>query len=642
MAKAGSVEIDLRANTARLRSDIGKAKRSIKGFSTSATKSFRAMRSSMSRMSAGFASLAAKIIAVAGPAAMGLLIKSSLATQDALGKTADKLGIAAQSLAGFRLAAELAGVEQKTLEKSVQNMVRTIGDASDGLDTYAKWYARLGLNIDELKKKDPEQQFYAVADSLKNLSSNTERVSAAYAIFGGRGTAVLNMLEQGTDAIKGYVTEASNLGVALSRIDIKQIENANDAMTRAKKATEGFGNQLALQLAPALEALANSYVENAGGLDAMEKTAKKMVGGMVSGIGFVMDAWRGLRVSIHGLTVLFAKAGEAIIGTVYRIAEGWRLLSNLIPGVNIAPLTTLNGVLVQAETNTKAMVAAMEKAVGEESPSVLLMKQWEAVKLAAEEAATAQIAAAAARREENSSGDGEGGTLTEKQMEAEIAAAEAHTAAMLVITTKAANDQLKLKTDTAKKSADVDRTMYQSAIGFMQRLAKDNKAVAYILIAVQAFKAAKDIQIQATAARAMVLAYGQVEAAAHSAMFNYGAAAAAVARSVSAAAAITATAALSTGFVLGSAALDASQVNETGTSASTEQPTTTTTSPINPVINEAAGTSTASSGSITINVNGVITDEIMQDLVIPAIQDAANDKDIILFSNDSRQAQELT
>ena len=43
-----------------------------------------------------------------------------------------------------------------------------------------------------------------------------------------------------------------------------------------------------------------------------------------------------------------------------------------------------------------------------------------------------------------------------------------------------------------------------------------------------------------------------------------------------------------------------------------------------------------------INVNGVVTDEIIQDLLSPAIQDSVDNKDVILFRSDSRQALELT
>lgn len=46
-------------------------------------------------------------------------------------------------------------------------------------------------------------------------------------------------------------------------------------------------------------------------------------------------------------------------------------------------------------------------------------------------------------------------------------------------------------------------------------------------------------------------------------------------------------------------------------------------------------------GTITINVNGVITEEILEDLMIPAIQDAVNERDVILIRDDSRQALEL-
>lgn len=185
---------------------------------------------------------------------------------------------------------------------------------------------------------------------------------------------------------------------------------------------------------------------------------------------------------------------------------------------------------------------------------------------------------------------------------------------------------------------------YTSGIRLLQRFAADNKAAALILIGIQTAKAVKDIQIQAKVASANVYALGQVEAAAHRAYFNYGAAAAAEARAAAAIGAIESAAGVATAFTLATGAFDLADATRSDSAISTPGAT-----PFRPVFTDdadqtfqAESQGSVSRGTITINVNGVVTDEIVQDLIVPAIQDATNDKDVILFRNDSRQALEIT
>lgn len=104
-----------------------------------------------------------------------------------------------------------------------------------------------------------------------------------------------------------------------------------------------------------------------------------------------------------------------------------------------------------------------------------------------------------------------------------------------------------------------EQLAYDQGVGLLRRFAKDNKAIATLLIGIQTAKAVKDISIQSTAASAQVLAYGKVEAAAilaASAGTATGAAAAAVARSVAAAGEIQASAKIATGLAIASGAVD--------------------------------------------------------------------------------------
>jgi len=129
--------------------------------------------------------------ATAGVAAAAALTKASMTSIDALAKTSDRLGIATEQLAGLQHAAALAGVENRTLEKSLQNLAVGVSDAADGTGVAKDALLELGLNAAILEKMPLDKQMLAVADAMKNVETQTERVRIATDLFGARGVAVL-------------------------------------------------------------------------------------------------------------------------------------------------------------------------------------------------------------------------------------------------------------------------------------------------------------------------------------------------------------------------------------------------------------------------------------------------------------------
>ena len=227
MATIGSLNIDLTMKTARLSSDIGKAKKKTASFRNSIQRDMRKIQNAAT--SAGKS--IAKIGVIAGAAAIGgltLLVNKSIEMNDELAKTADKLGVTTKELAGLRHAADLTGVSNQAFSKGLQNMVKTIRDAGDGLATYKRTYDRLGLSIDELQKLNPAEQFIKVAEAISKVENNTQRVGAAYDVFGGRATALINTVNLGTEGLQAMIQEAEDLGIALNRVDSAKIEEAKD------------------------------------------------------------------------------------------------------------------------------------------------------------------------------------------------------------------------------------------------------------------------------------------------------------------------------------------------------------------------------------------------------------------------------
>ena len=138
----------------------------------------------------------------AGIAAGVALTKASMESVDALAKTSDRLGIATEKLAGLQHAASLAGVENKTLEKSLQNLAVGVSDAADGTGVAKDALIELGLSAGVLEKLPLDQQLNVVADAMQGVTTQADKVRIATELFGARGVSVLNMIGEGSENLK--------------------------------------------------------------------------------------------------------------------------------------------------------------------------------------------------------------------------------------------------------------------------------------------------------------------------------------------------------------------------------------------------------------------------------------------------------
>lgn len=240
------------------------------------------------------------VIAVGAVAALAALTKAAFTSIDALAKTADVIGISTEALAGFQLQAELTGVATGKIEKSLEKMVKNIGQASTGFGEAARTFQNLGIEAAALAQMKTEDQFILIAEEISQLSTHAERAAAAYEIFGRAGIALLPILSQGAEGIRKAREEAIKFGTAVSRVDAAKIEAANDAITRLKFLLKGIGAILADTLAPVVENIAKDFVSFATsgeGIKANLLTAIRAVAEEMGALADVMLEIRKISIS---------------------------------------------------------------------------------------------------------------------------------------------------------------------------------------------------------------------------------------------------------------------------------------------------------------------------------------------------------
>lgn len=194
----------------------------------------------------------------AGAGSLLYILKQTGDEMDRLGKSALRLGIGTESLAGFQLAAKLSGIEVNALEKSIQRMLQGIGDSNRGFGQAAQAFEDIGIDVRELKRLRPEEQFIAIREALDGIQDNSERISAATQIFGGRGVQALQL---SVDTLKLSMEDIRKSGLAVTREEVARIEAANDAVTRLETAWMGVKSIVATQVAPEVEAVVSELRE---------------------------------------------------------------------------------------------------------------------------------------------------------------------------------------------------------------------------------------------------------------------------------------------------------------------------------------------------------------------------------------------
>jgi len=251
------------------------------------------------------------LVALGGVTSLGLLIKQSMQLADETGKYADRLGIGVKELTGLGFAAKLTGTNTQVMNRALEKMIINLGRASADGGELEKKLQRIGLDIEKLKRMQAGAQFIAIADAMSKMSSKIERAAIASEIFGRSGARMLNLLEGSKGSIKDLIKEADLLGITLSRMEIKQIENANDMIERMKLLLTAVGLQLSRIVAPWISELGERLIAAANDGDTFKnKISKALEAAITRGALFLeilANIGAGFKISGIGLAIDFAK-----------------------------------------------------------------------------------------------------------------------------------------------------------------------------------------------------------------------------------------------------------------------------------------------------------------------------------------------
>lgn len=233
------------------------------GLKANIDKGVRAIQAKMKALSGSLTTMGTALTAAGGAVLAPLAAATAAfsAQGDAVEKMAARTGLSAEAISELSFAAGQSGTSIETLEKGIRKMQDTIIGAADGTQSQIDALAALGLSVDDLKNKSPEEQFMLLSSAIGSISDPAERTSRAMDIFGKSGTELLPMFAAGADGIAALREEAKKLGHQLTTEDAAAAAALNDSWGRVSATLKGITLQVGAALAPTITELSNTLAE---------------------------------------------------------------------------------------------------------------------------------------------------------------------------------------------------------------------------------------------------------------------------------------------------------------------------------------------------------------------------------------------
>ena len=201
----------------------------------------------------------------AAAAGVALAFKSVVDQTGDLADLGKVLDISAQSLLNLQRSAQLAGIDAGELNQALFRLRGNLGDALvKGAGPAKEALDRLGLSARELSTIPADQQIAKITESLRLIQNPAERAALSIDLLGKQGPRLLEV----ADNAARLAEQAEKMGLALSDIEVRNLELAGDAIDELSFIAKDTLTKALAQLAPYVIALVDNFkasLDEAGG-----------------------------------------------------------------------------------------------------------------------------------------------------------------------------------------------------------------------------------------------------------------------------------------------------------------------------------------------------------------------------------------
>lgn len=267
---------------------------------------------------------------------------------DQFDKMTLRTGLSTEALSEYAHAAEMCGASISDVEGAMRSMAAQLVAAQNGSSRAQKAFSILGLSVDAIAGRSPEEQFDAIARAISSIEDPTQRAGAALKIFGSAGTSLLPLFAQGPDGLAKLREEARALGVSIDSETATLGANFTDSMTRLRASVQGLGLAISKLLTPYLVELANAAARTLAQIGALAERHPVLTKTILA-----------TAAAVAGLTSAVFLSGKAWATMTGAVSTAMRVLTGLKAAVLANPWLAL----AAAITGAVAAIAAYKSAM---------------------------------------------------------------------------------------------------------------------------------------------------------------------------------------------------------------------------------------------------------------------------------------
>lgn len=226
MATVGTLLAELALESSSFHRDLGKAVTSLQSGSSQMNKAIASVERQARTMNKVMGAAITGWVTTLGVDA----VKAAWDFSNGIADMAKNTNVGTTALQEFRFAAKQSGGDVEALDAGLLKFNQVIGEAAQGSKAAVEALARVGITTDELKSKGVEQLFVEASDGLNKMGDSASRNAAMVDLFGKSATKTAEAFSLSASEMDNLRQAAHDAGAVMS----------DEAIAKAKAAADQF------------------------------------------------------------------------------------------------------------------------------------------------------------------------------------------------------------------------------------------------------------------------------------------------------------------------------------------------------------------------------------------------------------------
>ncbi|WP_342114591.1 hypothetical protein [Pseudoduganella sp. OTU4001] len=267
------LRIDVEARVAQFQDAMNAIERSAKKSASVISGSFSSANAALAGLGVG--------ISAGGLAA---IVKNAIDAADHLNDLSKKTGIAVETLGGIGFAAKQAGADLDSVAKAMGKFNLQIADAAGGGKETSAAFRALGIEIKDSagKLRGADELLVDVAKRFEGLEDGPAKAALANKLFTKSYADLLPLLDDGAQSLRDNIAYYQKYSGVTTEI-AERSDKFNDALAKIGLLSGAAGNQIAAELLPTMQLLADKMLavkESSEGFSGVGKAINTVIEGI--------------------------------------------------------------------------------------------------------------------------------------------------------------------------------------------------------------------------------------------------------------------------------------------------------------------------------------------------------------------------